>query len=36
VTPIAGGKKVSFSIQQARKELKGQKKSPPEVLSLKD
>jgi hypothetical protein len=36
VTLVAGGKKVSISIQQARKELKGQKKSPPEVPSLKD
>ncbi len=36
VTPVAGGKKVSISIQQARKELKGQKKSPPEVPSLED
>jgi hypothetical protein len=35
-TPVAGGKKVSISIQQARNELKGQKKSPPEVPSLKD
>jgi hypothetical protein len=36
VTPIAGGKKVSISIQQARKELKGQRKNLPEVPSLKD
>ncbi len=36
VTPVAGWKKVSISIQQARKELKGQKKSPPEVPSLED
>ncbi len=36
VNPVAGGKKVSTSIQQARKELKGQKKSLPEVPSLED
>ncbi len=36
VTPIAGGKKVSISIQQARKELKGQRKNPSEVPSLKN
>jgi hypothetical protein len=36
VTPVAGGKKVSISIQQAKKELKGQKKSPPEMPFLKD
>ena len=27
---------MSISIQQARKELKGQRKNPPEMLSLKD
>ena len=33
VTPVAGGKKVSISIQQARKNLKGQRKNPPEMPS---
>jgi hypothetical protein len=37
VTPnVAGGTKVSMSIAAARKELKGQLKSPPEVPSLQD
>jgi hypothetical protein len=37
VTPaIAGGTKVSMSIAAARKELKGQRKNPPEVPSLED
>ncbi len=36
VTPVAGGKKVSISIQQARKELKIQKKNLLEMPSLKD
>jgi len=37
VTPnVAGGTKVSMSIAAARKELKGQRKSPPEVPSLLD
>ena len=37
VTPIVvGGTKVSMSIAAARKELKGQRKSPPEVPSLQD
>ena len=37
VTPnVAGGTKVSISIAAARKELKGQLKSPPEMPSLQD
>ena len=37
VTPvIAGGTKVSMSFAAARKELKGQRKNPPEVPSLED
>jgi len=37
VTPaVAGGTKVSMSIAAARKELKGQRKNPPEVPSLED
>jgi len=36
VTPVAGGKKVRISIQQARKELKGQRKNPPEMPSIGD
>jgi hypothetical protein len=37
VTPVvAGGTKVSMSISAVRKELKGQRKSPPEVPSLQD
>jgi hypothetical protein len=37
VTPnVAGGTKVSMSIAAARKELKGQLKSPLEVPSLQD
>ena len=37
VTPnVAGGTKVSMSIAAARKELKGQLKSPPKVPSLQD
>ena len=37
VTPnVAGGTKVSMSIAAARKELKGQRKSPPDVPSLLD
>jgi hypothetical protein len=33
VKPTAGGSKTSMSIQQARNELKGQRKNPPEELS---
>ena len=33
---VAGGTKVSMSIAAARKELKGQRKNPPEVPSLED
>ena len=33
---VAGGTKVSMSIAAARKELKGQMNSPPEVPSLQD
>jgi hypothetical protein len=33
---VAGGTKVSMSIAAARKELKGQLKSPPKVPSLQD
>jgi hypothetical protein len=33
---VAGGTKVSLSIAAARKELKGQMNSPPEVPSLQD
>ena len=33
---VADGKKVGISIQQARKELKGQSKNPPEMPSLED
>ncbi len=37
VTPvIAGGTKVSMSFAAARKELKGQRKNPPDVPSLED
>ena len=37
VTPVVAGQtKVSMSIAAARKELKGQWKSPPEVPSLQD
>ena len=37
ITPVvAGGTKVSMSIAAVRKELKGQRKSPPEVPSLQD
>jgi hypothetical protein len=36
ITPITGGKKVSMSMQQARKKLKGQRKNLPQVPSLKD
>jgi hypothetical protein len=39
MTPARGGKKVSISIQQARKELKGRgaaRKNPPEMPSFDD